>query len=86
MELLQLKSQWNQVLDEVERVNRIAWLAYFDARLARIESGKLYLDFSDATKLAGDHDFSLARKPQLREVLESAIKAITGEFLEVVDE
>lgn len=74
------------MLDEVERVNRIAWLAYFDARLARVESGKLYLDFSDAAKLAGDHDFSLARKPQLRAVLESAIKKITGEFLEVVDE
>jgi len=85
MNLEHLKSQWNQVLDEVERVNRVAWLAYFDARLARIEGGRLFLDFSDPEKLAGGHDYSKARKPDLRKVLEEAIKSVTGEELEVID-
>ena len=53
MNLSDLKSQWNQVLDEVERINRVAWLAYFDARLAKLEGGKLYLDFSDPAILYG---------------------------------
>ena len=50
MQLSELKSFWNQVLDELEAPNRIAWLAFFDARLASLESGVLTLDFSDATK------------------------------------
>ena len=33
MELLELKSVWNDVLDELEAANRIAWLAFFDALL-----------------------------------------------------
>jgi len=32
MELSQIRSQWNQVLDALEAKNRIAWLAYFDSR------------------------------------------------------
>jgi hypothetical protein len=85
MNLSDLKSQWNQVLDEVERINRVAWLAYFDARLAKLEGGKLYLDFSDPAKLAGGHDYAKARKPELRSVVEGAIKTVTGESLEVID-
>jgi hypothetical protein len=85
MDLSELKSQWNQVLDEVERMNRVAWLAYFDARLAKLENGKLYLDFSDPAKLAGGHDYSSARKPELRALVVGAIERVTGVSLEIVD-
>lgn len=85
MNLIDLKSRWNDVLDEVESKNRIAWLAYFDARLARLDAGRLYLDFSDPQKLAGGHDFSRTRSPELRLILEAAIKSVTGESLEVID-
>jgi hypothetical protein len=50
MELAELKSRWNEVLDELEATDRIAWLAFFDARLADLTEGVLTLDFSDATK------------------------------------
>lgn len=85
MELSELKSLWNQVLDEVERTNRIAWLAYFDARLSNLTDETLYLDFSDPAKLAGDHDFTKARKPEYRQTLESAIKSVTGHSIKIVE-
>jgi hypothetical protein len=50
MELIELKGRWNEVLDELESTDRIAWLAFFDARLANLEDGLLTLDFSDARK------------------------------------
>ena len=85
MELSELKSQWNRVLDEVERVNRIAWLAYFDARLETLKDETLYLDFSDPAKLAGGHDFTKARKAEHRQTLESAIKSVTGHSIKIVE-
>ena len=45
MQLSELKGFWNQVLDELEATNRIAWLAFFDARLASLDGGVLTLDF-----------------------------------------
>ena len=59
--LVALKSEWNQVLDLVERANRVAWLAYFDARLVSINDGVLLVDFSDPAKLSGGHDYSSSR-------------------------
>jgi hypothetical protein len=53
--------------------------------LAKLEGGKLYLDFSDPAKLAGGHDYAKARKPELRSVVEGAIKSVTGESLKVID-
>lgn len=32
MDLAQLKIQWNEVLDQLLEQDRIAWLAFFDAR------------------------------------------------------
>ena len=46
MELDQIRGQWNQVLDALESENRVAWIAYFDARLSSFENGILTLDFS----------------------------------------
>ena len=56
-ELAALKSQWNDVLYDLEAHNRTAWLALFDGRLASLDDGVLTLDFSDATKFSGAHEF-----------------------------
>ena len=85
IDLQELKSQWNEILDELERENRVAWLAYFDGRLVRIDNGSLYLDFSDAEKLAGEHDYRYIRKTEHRASLERAIKKITGAELSIED-
>ena len=45
MELEQIRAQWNQVLDTLESENRVAWIAYFDARLSKYDNGTLTLDF-----------------------------------------
>jgi hypothetical protein len=56
MELDQIRAQWNQVLDALESENRVAWIAYFDARLSSFENGTLTLDFSDSRKFATSHE------------------------------
>ena len=33
LELSTIKNRWNEVLDLLEQENRVAWLAFFDARL-----------------------------------------------------
>ena len=78
MQLSELKSFWNQVLDELEATNRIAWLAFFDARLASLESGVLTLDFSDATKFQEGHDLKKTLPEKSHSALTDAIKKIVG--------
>ena len=78
MQLSELKSFWNQVLDELEATNRIAWLAFFDARLASLESGVLTLDFSDATKFQEGHDLKKSLPEKSHSALTDAIKKIVG--------
>ena len=78
MELSELKSYWNQVLDELEATNRIAWLAFFDARLANLEGSVLTLDFSDASKFEGGHDLKKVLPAESHVALTDAIKRITG--------
>ncbi len=85
MTLSQLKDRWNDILDHVEKENRIAWLAYFDARLVSLHNGELILDFSDPDKLSGAHDYTSARSAQLRGVLEKAIATITDEEIRVIE-
>jgi len=79
-----LKARWIEVLDDLETTHRTAWLALFDGRLARIEDGVLVLDFSDATKLASNHGFERANKPQFAVALSDSIERVLGERLEVV--
>ena len=77
MELSQIRSQWNQVLDALEAKNRIAWMAYFDARLSSFENGVLTLDFSDSRKFATSHDYQQTRpnlKFDLLTVIEDVLK------------
>ena len=72
-----LRSRWNEVLDLLESNDRIAWLVFFDARLASFENNVLTLDFSDARKFASSHEYQAVR-PKHKEVLASAIKEVFG--------
>lgn len=84
--LLELKARWNEVLDQLERSNRVAWLAYFDARLVSLDNNVLRLSFVDAEKLAGAHNYQAVRKPELRAALESAITEVLGVSLAIIVE
>ena len=85
MELAEIRGQWNQVLDELESTNRIAWIAYFDARLSSFNDGVLILDFSDSRKFAASHEYSETR-PNLKSALVEAIKSTIGIDVEVVEQ
>ena len=71
----ELRQQWNEVLDLIERQDRITWMAFFDARLASFENNVLTLDFSDARKFASSHEYQAVR-PKHKESLASAIKNV----------
>ena len=75
LSLAQLRSRWNEVLDDLESHDRIAWIAYFDARLADFDGVILSLDFSDARKLSGGHEYSPTRE-KLRNSLITSIKTV----------
>jgi len=75
VELAEIRQKWNQVLDLLESRDRIAWLVFFDARLASLENGVLTLDFSDARKFASSHEYESIR-PKHKESLASAIKEV----------
>lgn len=84
MDLTTLRSQWSDVLDYLERQDRMAWIAFFDARLARLDGSTLHLDFSDSRKFAGNLEYDNIRDHH-RFALESAIKAVVGVELQIVD-
>jgi hypothetical protein len=77
IDLAVLRSRWNEVLDLLESKDRIAWLVFFDARLASFENNVLTLDFSDSRKFASSHEYQTLR-PKHKEVLASAIKDVLG--------
>ena len=78
-----VKARWNEVLDAVLEQDRIAWLAFFDARIVSVENGILTINFVDAQKFGGDHDFSLARNPKHIQLLQDVIKSVLSTHLEV---
>ena len=80
--LAELRAQWNDVLDHLESNDRIAWIAYFDARLAEFDGTTLKLDFSDARKFSGGHEYSPARV-KLENLLKASIKAVLGIEIEI---
>jgi hypothetical protein len=80
-----LKASWNQVLDEVLEVDRVAWLLWFDARLVKLDGNVLEVSFADSEKFSGDHNFKSARKPEQTAKLVSAILKVTGKNLEVTE-
>lgn len=75
MELQEIRNRWNEVLDAVLEVDRISWLAFFDARLADFDGTTLTLDFSDTRKLSAAHEYSKTRISQ-QVVLIAAVKKI----------
>ena len=77
MDLASLRARWNEVLDLLESHDRIAWLVFFDARLASLDKDTLTLDFSDARKFASSHEYQAVR-PIHKESLASAIKEVFG--------
>lgn len=84
MDLTVLRFQWSDVLDYLERQDRMAWIAFFDARLAKLDGSILHLDFSDSQKFAGNLEYESIRSHH-KEALQNAIKAVVGVDLQVVD-
>ena len=82
MELQEIRNRWNEVLDAVLDVDRVSWLAFFDARLADFDGKVLTLDFSDARKLSSAHEFSQTRLRQ-RQVLTQTIKSVLALDVEI---
>ena len=80
--LNELRQKWNEVLDLVEREDRITWMAFFDARLASFDGTVLELDYSDSGKFGGSHQFPETRDRQLN-LLKAAVKDVCGIDIEV---
>ena len=85
MELEQIRNRWNDVLDTLESHNRIAWIAYFDARLISFSDGVLTLDFSDSRKFATSHEYSETR-PNLKAALVASIQEVLGLTVEIKEQ
>lgn len=83
MDLVELKSKWNAILDLLEKSDRVAWLTFFDARLANFDGKFLKLDFADPEKFSGNHNYQDARS-KFAPLLVEAIAQITGFSVEVV--
>jgi hypothetical protein len=86
LDLSTIKGRWNEVLDLLERQNRVAWLAFFDARLVSFDNNQLKLSFVDAEKLSGAHDYAHVRKDSHRAALETAIKEIFDISVAIITE
>jgi hypothetical protein len=84
MDITTLRSQWSDVLDYLERLDRMAWIAFFDARLSGLEDSTLHLDFSDSRKFAGHFEYENIREHHTNS-LKEAIKAVVGVDLQVVE-
>ena len=84
MELEEVRTRWNAVLDALLAVDRIAWLAFFDARIAGFDGKIVTLDFSDSRKLGAAHEFSEMRNKQ-HPLLISTIKEILRIDVEIVE-
>ena len=84
MDLAQLRQQWNSVLDQLERIDRIAWISFFDARLAEFDGTTLRLDFSDSRKLGSAHEYSEIRARQIA-TLKSVVKQVLALEIEIFE-
>lgn len=85
MEIEQIRLRWNDVLDTLESHNRVAWIAYFDARLISFTDGVLTLDFSDSRKFAASHEYSETR-PNLKAALVASIEEVLGLTMEIKEQ
>jgi len=82
MELQEIRNRWNEVLDAVLEVDRVSWIAFFDARLADFDGRTLTLDFSDARKLSSSHEFTETRLKQ-QQILIAAISSVLAIDVEI---
>ena len=78
----ELRQRWNDVLDLIERQDRITWMAFFDARLAAFDGKVLTLDYSDSGKFGGSHQFPETRERQLN-LLKASVKDVCGVEIEI---
>ena len=85
MDIEQIRSRWNDVLDTLESHNRIAWIAFFDARLISYTDGVLALDFSDSRKFAASHEYSETR-PNLKAALIASVEEVLGITVEISEQ
>ena len=85
MEIEQIRSRWNDVLDDLESHNRVAWIAYFDARLISFQDGVITLDFSDSRKFATSHEYSETR-PNLKAALIASVDQVLGLKVEILEQ
>ena len=83
MDLAHLRQQWNSVLDQLESIDRIAWISFFDARLAEFDGQTLSLDFSDSRKFGSAHEYSEVRDRQIA-TLKSVIDQVLGIDVEIL--
>ena len=70
LNIVEIRDQWNKVLDQLEAQSRTLWLIFFDARLASFDGSVLRLDFRDADKFSTSHDFSFVRDRTKLAILE----------------
>ena len=84
MEIANLRSRWSDILDQLEKDDRIAWLVFFDARLDRLDGRTLILDYSDSRKFPGNFEYGNVRESH-RAALQGAIRKILSIDLEVAD-
>ena len=80
----EIRDKWNDILDALERKDRVIWMAFFDARLAELKANTLLLDFSDSRKFGTVHEFSEARARHTA-ILKETIKEHLGVALEIVE-
>ena len=78
MQLEDIKSRWNEVLDLLLEKDRVTWLSFFDARLVSFENNQLTLDFADSQKFANPHDFKKTRNLSHINSLIEAIERVFG--------
>jgi hypothetical protein len=76
LNIVQIRDQWNKVLDQLESRNRTLWLVFFDARLADFDGTVLKLDFRDADKFSTSHDFGFVRDQSKLAILEEIALSI----------
>ncbi len=84
MELEEMRGRWNEVLDAILLQDRVAWLAFFDARLADFDGKRLTLDFSDSQKLGAAHEFSHARIRH-QQILAQTLKSLFSLDVEIIE-
>lgn len=76
LNIVEIRDQWNKVLDQLEAQSRTLWLIFFDARLATFDGSVLKLDFRDADKFSTSHDFAFVRDQSKLAILEEIALSI----------